>query len=554
MPVTQRKRSFQLFRKLKFSSCASTAAGDEANLEIDKMILHVLDCLGALQCVMGQYDSSRAKVFWGAVATIAEIGIDQATGHVDRRHPGATHLLRAFPNDLKATDGRGWLPLHWAAVTDNVDVNDVRNIARADPLATVKGYNQPISATPGHLIAAVRHPRMEVVRCLYNFYPRMANAKDNDGDLPLHYAARYSESAEMMLFLLQANPAATKVRGEGNLVPLQHALYNEDPDKKGDIVKLLLDADPSAASIVNADGDTVFHIAINQECNISLLSQLLRAFPEGVRVQNDIGHLALHAACLTKEIPRSVDTVRLLLDAYPEGVRVPCAYGHLPAHIAAESSNVEVLRLILAQYPEAALHRSTEDNHMTPLMKAVSVANEDTVDFLCAQYPESVRLTNSHGLTALHFAAEGDNVRIMRRLVTTHPAIAFTRDAEGRTPLHVFLHTHPSEDLTMASESSPEADCLRFLLAMDPAAVVVKDQHDETPLSLVPAENAFLRRLMMRCQPLAFTPTLRQLNYEQRRWGLFLTEAAINADGIPNIFARLRGTDHHLLKEIFSYL
>jgi hypothetical protein len=90
-------------------------------------------------------------------------------------------LLRAFPNEQKSTDGRGWLPLHWAAVTDNVDICDIRSIARADPLATVKGCNQPISANPGHLIAAVRHPNMEVVRCLYNFYPRMASAKDNEG-------------------------------------------------------------------------------------------------------------------------------------------------------------------------------------------------------------------------------------------------------------------------------------------------------------------------------------------------------------------------------------
>jgi len=34
-------------------------------------------------------------------------------GAMDRRHPGATYLLRAFPNDVKGTDRRGWLPLHW---------------------------------------------------------------------------------------------------------------------------------------------------------------------------------------------------------------------------------------------------------------------------------------------------------------------------------------------------------------------------------------------------------------------------------------------------------
>eukprot|EP01031_Cornospumella_fuschlensis_P028697 gene28697-34645_t len=263
MPVTQRRRSFQLFKKLKFSQNNTSNAADEGQLEIDKMILHVLDCLGALQCVMGQYDPSRARVFWGAVSTIAEIGIDTTTGHVDKRHPGASHLLRAFPNDQRASDGRGWLPLHWAAVIDQAEVNDVRNVAKADPLATVKGYSLPVSANPGHLIAAVRHPNMEVVRCLYDFYPRMAASKDFEGDLPLHYAARYSESVEMIQFLLQANPAATKAKGESNLVPLQCALYNQSPARLH-IVTCLLDADPSAAQVVNPNGDTALHLAVEQ--------------------------------------------------------------------------------------------------------------------------------------------------------------------------------------------------------------------------------------------------------------------------------------------------
>lgn len=549
MPVTQRKRSFQLFRKMKFSN--STTSGDEGTLDIDKMILHALDCLGALQCVMGQYDASRAKVFWGAVATIAEIGIDQAIGHVDKRHPGATHLLRAFPNDLKATDGRGWLPLHWAAVNDHVDVSDVLNIARADPLATVKGCNQPISATPGHLIAAVRHPRMEVVRSLYNFYPRMANSKDNDGDLPLHYAARYSESTEMIQFLLQANPSATKVHGEGNLVPLQNALYNESETLKVAIVKVLLDADPAAASTVHSDGDTVFHIAINQECKRDLLEHLLAAFPAGVRVQNDIGYLPLHAACLTKDIPRSVENVELLLDIYPEAASVPCVYGHIPAHLAAESSTPEVLSKVLAAYPQGIHCVCTEDNGNTPLFKAVAANNEDTIRYICSHYPEAVSVRNSSGLTALHYAAEGDNLAILKVLLEVYPDAITVADVDGRLPLHVFVQMHTTEIL---HESSPEADCLRLLLKANPTAVSVVDHVGDTPLSCVTPENLYLRRLLLLAQPSLAPVLAQQLNYNARRLGLFLASAAINADGIPNIFSRLRSTDVHLLRLALSYL
>lgn len=547
MPVTQRKRSYQLFRKLKFSS--SSGGADEGQLEIDKMILHVLDCLGALQCVMGQYDPSRARIFWGAVSTIAEIGIDQATGHVDKRHPGASHLLRAFPNEQKATDGRGWLPLHWAAATDNVDVKDILSIARADPLATVKGCNQPISANPGHLIAAVRHPNMEVVRCLYNFYPRMANAKDNEGDLPLHYAARYSESTEMIQFLLQANPSATKVKGEGNLVPLHNALFNES-NRRVHIVKCLLDADPSAAKVVNSDGDTSFHIALDQECNADIIDQLIKAFPEGLLTPNDIGYLPLHAACFTKDVPRTKENVDLLLSAKPEAAQCPSVSGHLPAHIAAEHSIQEVLHSLLNVFPQAIHHQCFDDNNNTPLLKAVAGSNEDTVAYICKYYPEAVNISNTLNMNPMHLACEGESLTLLQMLHDACPVNGLKPDHDGRLPLHVFIQAHPD----IRNEVSPEADCFRLLLKNYPEAVLVEDSQHETPLSLCPVENSFMRRLLLMTQTESVADELRTINYTQRRMGIFLAFSAINADGIPNIYALLRGKDPYLLKHALSYL
>lgn len=598
MPVSQRKRSFQLFRKMKFLSSATNSNSNNSNtstnsnafgchndentqVDIDKMILHVLDCLGALQCVLGQYDASKAKVFWGALATIADIGMEQAMGHVDRRHPGAGQLLRAFPNELKASDGRGWLPLHWAAVQESVGVEEVRQIAKSDPCATMKGCNHTISATPGHLIAAVRHPHMEVVRALYNFHPRMAHAKDQEGDLPLHYAARYSESTEMILFLLQANPGATKVRGEGTLVPLQNALYHENPVKKTEIVQLLLDADPTAASIVHVDGNTVLHIAMEEACPANLLASLLHAFPDGVRMRNDIGYLPLHAACLSTDVPRSLETVDLLLQQYPEAVRVACAYGHLPAHVAAESSTPTVLARLLDVYPEASMHQAREDLGYTPLMKAVSAGNENTVAFLVERYPACLPLQHTHGGgTALHLAAEqvvdDDNEyeydnnncdrdddrlqyryhSILKKLLNANPECAKIPDWEGRRPFHVFVYAHGHLHNESKHARSRELETFRALLRAYPEAMTQPDKHQETPLSfLLQRKNAFLTRMMLRCHcPVEYQPLLRSLNYPPRRQALFLMEAAVHAEGVLNIFARLRGTDQHILREVFSYL
>jgi ankyrin repeat protein len=522
---------------------------DECQLDIDKMILHVLDCLGALQCVIGEYDATRAKVFWGAVATIAEIGIDQTVGHVDRRHPGGTHLLRSFPNEQIGSERKDWLPLHWAAVTDTVDVNDIRSIARADPLATMKGLNQPMNANPVHMIAAARHPNMEVVRCLHNFFPRMACSKDFDGDLPLHYAARYTESVEVIEFLLQAYPTATQARGVDNLIPLHNALYNESLERSA-IAKCLIDADPSSASLCNLDGDTCFHIAIDQECGQDVLHNLIQAFPEGILTANDMGYLPLHLACLSKDSPRNHEVVDLLLRAKKDAVRLPSTAGHLPIHIAAEHSTEDVLQSVVNAYPDSVYSVCSANHNNTPLMIAIGSGNEACVNFLCDHYPESAKCINSAGLNPMHAAVEGDSLSILRKVFDTNPDVIRQIDLCGRLPLHVFMQVH--QDLV--GESSSEVDCLRFLLKHYPEAVNIEDASGETSLSLCPQFNKVFRRLLLRQQPSLYVDEFRALNYENRRMAMFLAFVAINADGFPNIFLKLRAFNGDALRVVMSFL
>jgi ankyrin repeat protein len=546
MPTTQRRRAALLFRKLKFCASSSSTNVDESHLEIDKMMLHSLDCLGALQCIMGNYDTARAKVFWGAVETIAEIGIDAARGQTDRRHPGATSLLRAFPNELKASDGRSWLPLHWASVTDNVEVEDVLKIARADPMATTQGCNQPISANPGHLICAVRDPNMEVVQCLFNFYPRMASSKDQSGDLPIHYAARYSGSTDLMHYLLQANPGSTKIKGEGNLVPLHCGLFNESNNRVA-IVKTLLQADPSAASMINSDGDTALHTASVQECEAELVHCLVSVSPESAKFQNDIGQLPLHTACGSK---KTLNIVRILLKAHPEGTRVFCLRGCLPAHTAAEHGCSTVLEEILKSYPDAVNIGCTEDADNTPLIKAVASVNEDTVNFMCENYPTAVSLVNVEGKNAMHFAAEGDSLSLLTTICKASPDIIRCQDLEGKLPLHIFCEMHHDP----IHEMEAEADCLRYLIKMYPDGVKIADKSGMTPLQHAVPENIFMRRQLLTMDPSQSIEEMRTLNYEAKRQGIFLAFAAINAYGIPNIFCNLRTRDQHLLQYALSYL
>lgn len=436
--------------------------------------------------------------------------------------------------------------MHWAAVTRNVNVKDVLKIARSDPMATTKGCNQPISANPGHLICAERNPNMEVLRCLFNFYPRMASTKDNGGDLPIHYAARYSASIDVIRYLLQSNPGSTKQRGEGDMVPLQCSFFNETNNRLA-VVLCLLEADPTAAAITGADGDTALHMAAVQECEVQLMEKLVEAFPGAGMVQNDMGLLPLHTACYSKN---SVDIVKLLLKVYPEGARIASASGLLPANIAAEYSSVEVLEELLKAYPAAINESAAEDLNNTPLMKAVVSSNEECVKYICDHFPTSIPLTNIYGRNALHIAAEGDNVHLLELLDRAAPECMRAVDAEGKLPLHVFAEVHRDT----VSEKDPEVACLRYLLKRFPESISVLDTSGETPLALCPPDNLFFRRLLLMADPTQGPQELRRLNYTARRMGIFLAFAAINADGIPNIYCNVRAKDGHLLKHILSFL
>lgn len=456
------------------------------------------------------------------------------------------HLLRAFPNEQKATDGRGWLPLHWAAVTKNVDVKDVLKIAKSDPMATTKGCIQPMSANPGHLICAERNPNMDVVRCLFNFYPRMASTKDFCGDLPIHYAARYSSSIDVIRYLLQSNPASTRHRGEGDMIPLQCSFFNETSNRLA--IKLcLLDADPGAAAITGTDGDTALHMAAVQECELKLMERLVDAFPDAAKVQNDIGLLPLHTACYSK---KALPIVQLLLRVYPEGARVVSETGMLPANIAAEYSSTEVLEEVLRAYPEAISMSSADDLNNTPLMKAVISGNEDCVRFICEHYPDTILTPNIHGRNAFHLAAEGDSVEILRLLDAAAPQCVTLPDREGKLALHLFADVHQE----IIHERDREAECLKYLLRRYPQAASMVDTAGNTPLTLCNAENTYVRRLLLMADPAQGVAELRRLNYAARRMGIFLAFAAINADGIPNVFCNVRSKDSHLLKEVLSYL
>lgn len=267
-------------------------------------------------------------------------------------------------------------------------------------------------------------------------------------------------------------------------------------------------------------------------------------------MQNAFGLLPLHMACLIKSRDRSGEIVRVLLEAFPGGVSLETAAGRLALHYAAEYASLEAIKLLIDAHPAGLENACVEDRGNTPLLMAVVSGNIENVKYICDNYPETTRFCNYNGKTALHLVAETDNYEIMEIIYKHNPDAIRQLDSEGRLPLHHFIQDH--EELIV--EGSKSMNCLRFLLKHYPDSTGVKDIYDDTPITLCNPEDLIVKRLLLNCRPDVDEEEAKRLNYACRRDAIFLAFAAINADGIPNIYCQLRAADLNVLKHVISYI
>ena len=86
------------------------------------------------------------------------------------------------------------------------------------------------------------------------------------------------------------------------------------------------------------------------------------------------------------------------------------------------------------------------------------------------------------------------------------------------------------------------------------AGLLIKDSSGLTPLELCNSDLIMFRRIILRENPELNIEEYLELNYSARRMALFLAYAAINADGEPTIWCRIREQRMDLLKQVVSFL
>mmetsp|Transcript_15071 Transcript_15071/g.33229 ORF Transcript_15071/g.33229 Transcript_15071/m.33229 type:complete len:311 (-) Transcript_15071:736-1668(-) len=262
------------------------------------MMRHILDCLGALKVRLSEEEESEAlvQVFGGAVGTIV--------AHITHAEPidaqsAVTMLLDCFPDDMKRRDGRGWMPLHWAAAVHDTDAGVFQAICAERPVQATKGHLHCTDEVPGespykgllpiHLAVSVQHPIIANIRNLLEINSDTLALPDHRGWLALHWCAYNCRDADILKLLIRRYGDGVYTSNKKGKLPFQLSAYNRHTE----VMEVLYAENQEAAQGMDYNGNTPLHDAA-KSFNAEAAATLFRYRSDMGRVRNFKEQLPIH--------------------------------------------------------------------------------------------------------------------------------------------------------------------------------------------------------------------------------------------------------------------
>ena len=594
---------------------------DISLLDEDKMMSHMLDCYAAL-CAAQQYrvqkkqpskldaktQQAKNKVFKTAMSLISTGMIHD--GSEKREFSSAFSKMittsaffppvSVFPNDSKQTDGRGWMPLHWAALAFDTHEGDLHGLTEEDvhlmyasnPLALqryhhfneedvegqdVEGHCTTIQRyTPVHFLCM--QPVTTKTTSLLRYFS-ICNRQAHFIPSVLHVTCQLGQPTEELLkFLLQLDSSQTAKRyGTGSddeyndCTPLGHLCYNKCCNEG--LMTCLLDVDSSPEVVI----DALF--ACTRSSDMLEQFDLLSKYRDWVVLQEQeellLNRLLYSVLSQWPSLPSSlcIAVLQRLLAVRPNVIK-EMHDGCLPVHVAAQHCDVDVMEFLLGEFPESAMI-VTEHTHFpyhyryNLLHLALIDPNQSTkIRYLCSRYPEMIHQITGHGTKPLHMAfgnrftgvstvstakhlCEVGGQELVRALVGYENS-----GFNGWSPLHFFMS---SSLLCSSSPLSESADFFRLMLSWYPEAAGIMGvcpRFQTTPYQLAVKKklDPYFLRLLLRAAPDLNPAELHRLNYAERRMAMFLAFRAAATVTKPLLMARLRFENKDLVKHVVSFL
>jgi len=370
----------------------------------------------------------------------------------------------------------------------NVDIDTVKVFVSAEEQG--QGY-YPIHAL---LYNSNINKMQDILQYLLNVEPLSLLETDQGrgGRLPLNIACcNQAVNLSIVELLFNSIPEGNRdlIDGQGKH-PIHDLCSNEklDDDVSLEILRFLLDIDPTLPQIVDAINIPINYAVGHGKKSLEFCKVLIDAYPESLKVETlgFTNSLPIHEACGYGDRVDTVDTIQYMLDLYPDSINARDSEGGLPIHYAAHLGNAKTIELLLKHDPDAA-KKTIEGDDLTkqlPLhiaIRATEHRNAKAVQVLYDAYPEAILIRNGNGQVPLDIAREENKQEIVNflrtQLIYAHQAqdttALSTLDEEGYLPIHRALL---QGDASLGS--------IKLLVRGNTAALRVDDQKGVLPLHI----------------------------------------------------------------------
>jgi ankyrin repeat protein len=231
-----------------------------------------------------------------------------------------------------------------------------------------------------------------VIEGLLRHHPHLAKVKsENDGSLPLHFAASIGNVRVAFLLMEQYFLAAGEHNTKGK-IPLHYAAR----EGRVDLVDFMLLHAPQCATVLTKKHKLPLHFAAG-EGHLKVVRLLLKAYPGGALIPSKKGKVAMHFAARWGHL----EVAKVLYEICPQSVEALDYDGLHPLHDAAREGQLEMAHFLVHRYPQAMCTANIRGE--IPLFAALRSGNSDLVMFLVQSWPQG-------GQQVLQKVVQQDNV------------------------------------------------------------------------------------------------------------------------------------------------
>jgi Ankyrin repeat len=220
----------------------------------------------------------------------------------------------------------------------------------------------------------------------YNAFPEAIGQDDNSTGLPLHYACLHQAGYNVISFLVDKHPEATRITNNHQHETPLHLYCRSIFGGENDDVKHDSDDDHSSSN-----GD-----------QLRVIELLLRHYPTAAQLADLDGFTPLHLACQRGRYARILPVLQALQASSPTVIRAATRSWHKPAHIAAlHGASYPVMEWLLQTDPTVA--PTTAEDFSTVLHCAVQgQCGASVIRMIRDAHLKALTWTNANDETPYH--------------------------------------------------------------------------------------------------------------------------------------------------------